>query len=154
MQVGVLEVRTEEGFVGMVSIVPADVAFTKGLLPEAVMGTVPAGTKQILPSNFTVNPVFVRFLQNFIAKHAPTLSEFLAEAQRQQDGWVYIIDFRTGDVNGDVPPEDILGVFEVKSGEPLLYQSNPNYRLFTERGFFVLHPHLEARLLKEIESLD
>ena len=154
MQVRVFEVRTEEGFVGMVSIAPTELGFTKGLRSEAVMGTVPAGTNQILPSNFTVNPVFVRFLHDFIAKHTPTLPEFLAEAQRHQDGWVYIIDYRTGDVNGDVPPEDLLGAFEVKSGEPLLYHSNPNYRLFTERGFFVLHPQLEARLLEEIEALD
>ena len=46
------------------------------------MGTVPAGTNQILPSNFTVNPVFVRFLHDFIAKHTPTLPEFLGRADR------------------------------------------------------------------------
>ena len=153
MNVGVFEVRTKDGFVGMVSPLSHELVFKKGMPEKAVFGTVPAGTDRILPSNFTANPTFIEFLQGFVAEHMPSLMAFVQEARRLGDGHVYLIDYRTPDVHSDVPPEDILGVFEVKSGEPVSYETNPNYRLFTERGFFVLHPELEARLLAEIEGL-
>jgi hypothetical protein len=146
MQVAIFEVQTDNGFIGMVSFLSQEVVFTKGLSTESIIGTVPLGGDQIAPSNFTPNPVFVDYLHKFVARHTPALPEFQADVKRQKNGWVYIIDFRTGDVNGAVPPEDIIGAFEVKP--------NPNYRLFTEKGFFVLHPRLEARLVEEIEALN
>jgi hypothetical protein len=152
MKVGVFEVRTKDGFVGMVSPLSHEFVFKKGLPNEAVFGTVPSGNDKILPSNFTANPTFIEFLQGFVAEHTPSLAAFMDEARRLWDGYVYVIDYRTPDVYGDVPQEDILGVFEVRSGEPVSYKTNPNYRLFTERGFFVLHPELEVRLLAEIEG--
>ena len=127
--------------------------FAKGIPTEATLGTVPAGTAHIAPVNFTPNPVFVHFLHYVIARHAPQSAGLREEARRQHNGFVYMIDFRVGDTRQAVPPEDIFGTFKIEEGMPIYYSSNPNHRLLTERGLFVLDPWLESKLLEEIGAL-
>ena len=40
-----------------------------------------------------------------VARCGATLSGLIAEARRQGDGWVYIIDQRTRNPQGHIPPE-------------------------------------------------
>jgi hypothetical protein len=54
-----------------------------------------------------------------------------------------------------VPPEDIIGAFEVQGRKIIAgsYQLNQNHRLVTKFGLFQLDSFLQAKLLAEIESL-
>jgi hypothetical protein len=63
----------------------------------------------------------------------------MAEAARLGNGWVYIIDQRTPTPGGQVPPEDIIGAFEVKDGDilPGSYRASPNHMILSPNGFSV-----------------
>ena len=73
----------------------------------------------------------------------------------EADGWVYLIDGRTRTPGGAVPPEDIIGAFEVRGGRivPGSYQAGPRHRILSRDGFFRLSPDLEAALLEELANL-
>jgi hypothetical protein len=108
----------------------------------------------VTPDNFGRNPVFVDFLHQFIAVHAPASPEIQAAASEQRTGWIYIIDRRTPTPEGRVPPEDILGGFEVSQGRivPASYRANPAHRILSSSGFFRLGPELEALLIEELTT--
>jgi len=101
---------------------------------------------------FARNPAFVKFLHEVIARRAPGLPAFVTAARRQQDGWIYVIDQRTRDAHGEVPPEDIVGRFEVKGGLAVQdsYESNPRHLILSADGFFRIGADLEANLLEEL----
>jgi hypothetical protein len=150
-------VETPEGFKDYVTLVSPEVSFKQGLAPEAILGVlsrpVDAG-QPISPAVFAGNPVFVQFLHDVIARHAPTEPSCQSHARQQGTGWLYIIDQRTATPDGDVPAEDIVGGLEVKQGEVVAgsYRPNPNHRILSERGFFQVSPFLQACLLKEISA--
>jgi hypothetical protein len=94
----------------------------------------------------------VDFLHVVIARRGPELPGLVAAARSQGDGWVYIIDQRTPTPGDAVPPEDIVGAFEVKAGEvvPGSYWPNPKHAILSARGFFQLGDELQACLLEEL----
>jgi hypothetical protein len=69
-------------------------------------------------------------------------------------GFVAIVDQRTPTPDAEVPPEDIIGAFEVHNGMivPELYRASPNHRLLTGDGFFQLDPLLAKCLLRELAT--
>ena len=69
---------------------------------------------------------------------------------------MYVIDLRTpGGPQGQVPPEDIVGAFEVKDGAlcPDSYQANENHEIYSEDGLVRLPPSLQDALLTTMKSL-
>ncbi len=110
--------------------------------------------ERVTPENFALNRMFVDFMQQVIAQHAPSLPGFQAEASRQGEGWLYVIDQRTPDPEGAVPGQDVIGGFAVKGGAivPDSYQPNPNHSLLSEAGFFNLGPELHRKLLGELKQ--
>lgn len=102
-----------------------------------------------------MNPVFVDFMHKRIARREPELPGLIEEAERQGSGWVYVIDQRTPTPQDGVPPEDIVGAFEIKYGQviPASYQANPKHSILTENGFFSLGPALQPCLLEELAAL-
>ena len=152
----VFTVRTPDGFRNLVSLVAPEVVTARGLREQEIVGEVlPGGdTKEGLdPESFLQNPKFVELIHAVVSRNALDQEEGRAEAQRIGKGWVWILDQRTATPEGDVPSEDIIGGFEVQDGEfvPGGYQPNPEYRLFTSRGFFQLGPALPL-LLEELEG--
>src|SRR4029077_14408341 len=103
----------------------------------------------ITPSVFARNRVFVEFMHSVIARRGPQLPGLIAEAKRQIEGWVYVVDQRTPTPQGAVPPEDIVGSFEVKNGPvtPRSYRACPKHMILSANGFFNLGPELEPCLL-------
>jgi hypothetical protein len=99
--------------------------------------------------------VFVDFMHGVIARRGPELPGLVAEAQRQVDGWVFVIDQRTRTPQDAVPPEDIVGVFEVKDGRvvPDSYRASPNHQILSADGFFRLGSELQPCLLAELAAL-
>jgi len=91
-------------------------------------------------------------MHRVIARRGPELPGLIAEARRQSDGWVYVIDQRTRTPQGAVPPEDIIGAFEVRGGQvvPDSYRPFPSHIILTGDGFFRLEAELQACLLQEL----
>jgi hypothetical protein len=148
-------VEMPDGVKDVFTLLPWQTVQAQGLIPEAVLGMTlrPLGEGESLaPDNFAGNGVFLDFLHGFIAREGPSLPGLQAEARRQQEGWVYLIDARVPDPAGEVPPEDILGGFEVKGGEVVAgsYRMNTRHALFTRAGFFRLDPELHRRLVAEL----
>ena len=103
-------------------------------------------------ANFRPNKPFVELLHGVIAMHAPNLPGLKAEARRQGAGWVYLIDARTPTPDGEVPPHDIIGAFEVQDSAivPGSYQPNANHQILSSQGLFQLEPTLQEQLMERI----
>ena len=154
-QFSVCRVDEGERLRDYVTLVTSEIFNSRGLVPEAVVGVLSRTLEldeQITPEVFVRNRVFVEFMHDVIARHAPIDRAFQAEASRQVNGWVYVIDQRTPDPSGTVPPEDIVGGFEIVNGKliPESYQPNPAHRILSSKGFFDLGPTLNAVLLDEV----
>ncbi len=133
-----------------VSPLPDTHGLTTGLPSEAIMGSLKDGPERIVPESFITNKLFSRYLASVIAKHANSCPGLLAEARRQQNGHVVVIDNRTATPDGRVPPEDIIGVFEVNDGKLLRFHASPNHQLLTTNGFMRLEAFMNDRLVEEL----
>ncbi len=141
----------------LVTSLPPEELFIKGLIPEAIVGVLKTPLKKseaIKPENFVRNKVFNDFMHEFIARGGPELKGLKAKAQQQGEGWVYLIDARTPTPQGQVPPQDIIGGFKVKAGLLVVgtYKRNPNHVLLSQDGFFRLPPELNERLKQEVTA--
>lgn len=126
---------------------PSEVASLGELPAEAIAGTLSGDTE------FSANPAFVTFVHEVIRRDGPMDPNLVAAAEAQMDGWVYVIDLRTPEgVQGRVPPEDIVGGFEVKEGEivPDSYWQNDEHRPFTEHGLMQLPDSLREAFVAEL----
>jgi hypothetical protein len=154
----VCHVDTPEGSKDYVTCLSHEQVFEHGLPPEAIIGVLlrplDEGEK-ITPAVFARNRIFVDFMHDVIARRGPALHGLIAEAQRQRDGWVYIIDQRTPTPQGAVPPEDIVGAFEVKDGRvvPGSYWRSPKHMILSSEGFLQLGSELQQCLLEELTAL-
>jgi hypothetical protein len=141
------------------SVLDPAVVLARGLPSEAIVGQLlgrpEVRAAALRPDEIQVNRRFVDFLHRVVARHAPSLSDFRSAARQHRDGWLYIIDARTPTPQGKVPPQDILGAFEVQEGRLVedSYQPSPAYQVVSERGLFRLHPDLWVCLLLELEQL-
>jgi hypothetical protein len=157
LPISICEVSTPDGKVAYVTLASPEDAGRRGLVSQEIIGQLLDAQRAddlFAPDNFARNRVFVDFLHEVIRKHGLSVPNLIAAARKQADGWVYIIDGRTPTPEGPVPPEDILGGFEVSQGEvvPDSYRANPNHRLLSQHGFFQLDPVLQARLLDELAT--
>jgi hypothetical protein len=158
LQNTVYQTNTPEGARDVVSCLPPEQVLPHGLAPKAIIGLLkrplePGET--ITPPLFTRNRVFVDFLHELLARRAPQSPDCMAEAQRQGNGWVYLIDQRTPTPAGRVPPEDIIGAFEIRNGAVVAgsYTRSPEHRLLSANGFFQLGDELTAYLMEELADL-
>lgn len=150
-------VDTPDGPKDYVTVVPPDVGFSQGLAAEAIVGVLLRPLKPgeaITPEVFARNRVFVDFLHAVIARYGPEQAGCMAEAARLGEGWVYVIDQRTPTPQGAVPPEDIIGAFEVKNGQVLSssYRASYKHMILSPSGFFRLEAGLHQCLLRELGS--
>jgi hypothetical protein len=148
----------------LVCVLPNEIGFATGLPQEAIVGALlePVANlegpgddlSELSPDNFAENPVFRAFFHDIVRRYAPDEPGLRDEARRGHP-YVYIIDPRTPDPGSDLSEiaEDIVGAFEVREGIIVSesYAPNPNYRLFTDNGFFTLSGALGQRLLEEVE---
>jgi len=117
------------------------------------MGKLVDGPDLFDAEHFAPNVRFIEFLQDVIARHAANCPGLVAEAKRQQEGYVYIFDARTPTPGEAVPPEDIIGAVGVQGGAVTGYQGNPNYQIFTASGLMKLDSWFQSRLLEEITRI-
>jgi hypothetical protein len=155
LPITVCRVDSADGAKYYVTCLPHEQLCARGLAPEAIIGVLlrPLEPDEaITPAVFARNRVFVDFMHKVIARRGPELPGLIAEARRQGDGWVYVIDQRTRNPQGAVPPEDIIGAFEVRGGRvvPGSYRPFSSHIILTADGFFRLGAELQAFLLQEL----
>src|SRR5262249_51901488 len=117
MAFNVVRVRTADGDKDYVALASAAVAFSKGLAAEAIVGQLLRPLEpgeSITPDIFARNPAFVQLLHAVVARECPKQAKCVAEAKNIWNGYLYVIDQRTATPEGAVPPEDIIGAFEVQ----------------------------------------
>lgn len=155
LPITVCRVGTPDGPKDYLTCVPHEQALSRGLAPEAIVGVLlrPLEPNEaITPAVFARNRAFVDFMHGLIARRGPGLHGLIAEAQRQGDGWIYIIDQRTLTPQGPVPPQDIIGAFEVRGGQVVAgsYRPSPQHMILSADGFVRLGAELQACLLEEL----
>jgi hypothetical protein len=158
LPINVCQIETPDGPKQYVTCLSQEVVFQRGLPGAAIIGVLvrPLGAGEaITPDVFARNLAFVEFMHSVIARRDPELPSLIAEAKRQGEGWVYVIDQRTPTPRGAVPPEDILGAFAVKNGQvvPGSYVPSHKHHILSPRGFVCLGAELEACLLEELTKL-
>jgi hypothetical protein len=136
-----------------VTPLPAELVYVKGLRLEANMGELTEGPTKIDAEHFIGNEVFSQFVAWVIARHGGSSPELLAEATRVGAGFVHVIDQRVEDPESAIPPEDLLGSFEVRDGQLVRYLANPGHRIMSKDGFMQLSPFFDAKLLEELRAL-
>jgi hypothetical protein len=150
---------TDEGPRDYVSLLSLEqVEAQGGLAPEAVVGVLTRRAEEdeaITPAAFMRNRAFLDFMHDVVARRAPRLPGFVAQAYRLREGWLPIVDRRSPSPEGPVPPQDVVGAFEVKGGAviPGSYRRSPDHLILTEEGFFDLGPELMPCLLAELGEL-
>jgi hypothetical protein len=158
LPINVCRVESSEGAADYVTCLTHERVFERGLPGEAIIGVLlrplEAG-ENITPENFARNRLFVDFLHCVVARRGPQLAGVLAEARRQGQGLVVVVDRRTRTPQGPVPPKDIVGVFEVHDGKVVhdSYHPSPKHEILSSDGFFQLDPELQSCLLEELVAL-
>jgi hypothetical protein len=128
-----------------------------GLAAEAILGFVGPATDldRLGPEGITENRDFLRLLSRVIWEEVDRDPTLHMEADAQGEGYVYLLDARTPDPGGRVPPEDIIGAVTVAAGRVVAgsFTHNPRQRLLTAHGCFRLSPQLEVVLDERLHSL-
>ena len=130
-----------------------DVDQIGGLPSEAVCGRFDSGN--LSPEHFRVNPVFVDFMHACIRTKGIELPSLTNAAKQQKNGYLYVIDFRTPDgIMGNVPPEDIVGAFQVENGVIIKnsYWRNDVHKIYTKNGLVKLPKDIHKLLIDELKK--
>lgn len=129
-------------------MLPEAVTRQHGLKSFAIVGEFADGTDNT--NKFVVNPAFLDFLAWAIARHAAQCPSLIAQAQKHQNGHLYVTDAR-GRVNGAQSSEaDIIGIVAIKDGKIISYAGNKNYLPFNEHGFMTIEPWLNSKIREEL----
>jgi hypothetical protein len=121
-----------------------------GIPLQAVVGEFVGAANDTSVETFRPNPAFVTFLHETIKVWGPTDPELRTSARMHENGWVYLIDLRTPDgPQGRVPPEDIIGAFQVIGGQIVAdsYQPMPSHLVYSRQGMCRLPGSLTQALV-------
>ncbi len=145
---GATVVRREDQMLLVMTYLPVEVIFERGLDPITILGhyATPienpednAETERVMSNHeeFVQNPQFMEHFHRLVSVTVPQIPEFVEGARRQSTRYFYLLDARTPDPQGDVPSEDIIGVFDLEQGlVPEAYEPVPVYRLVGKNGWF------------------
>lgn len=134
MKTYLYEIANDDGSTShYISLVPPD-EFPAGIPGEGLAGRLTDGPSHFDADHFAPNTRFIDVLQAVIAREGKLAPLLIAAARARGSGWIYMIDERTPDPDGEVPPEDILGAFEVADGRIGPYRASEHYRFLTTNG--------------------
>jgi len=138
------------------SFVPPEVIKQIGGLPTVAVYGFMHG-EVLGAGQFQPNPPFLNFLHDVIRHHVPNDPAMQSGARQQRNGSLSIVDLRTPEgPQGRVPPEDVIGIFEIKDGaiRPGYYFPNDKYVVFAPgKGPTRLPPNLLAAFVSELKKL-
>lgn len=123
----------------ILSLLQHDQVFKNGLANKAIIGYVLNISIPLTKDNVYINPDFISLFHKVVNDVSPTIDSFKLSAEKQNQGFVYIIDQRDKH-HPNTKPFDIIGAFEVKDGKVVVgsYTSNPNYQIVSDDGLFQL----------------
>ena len=140
----------------VVSLLEPDWVSRHGLRPDAVVAVLSAGAthEDVDSDDVKENGPFLRLLSRVIFENADQHEMLRREAEVQGEGHVYLLDGRTPDPGGRMPPQDIIGTLDVSGGALVAgsYRHNPRHRLFTTAGWFLLPPAIEIALQSRLRD--
>lgn len=132
----------------LASMLPEAATQQHGLKSFAIIGQFTDETDNT--DTFVVNPAFLDFLAWAIARHAATCPGLVAQAQKHQNGHLYVTDARSQIAGSKASEEDIIGVAEIKEGKIIRFAGNSNYRPFNQHGFMTIEPWLNNKIREEL----
>ena len=134
------------------TLLPPDMISKQGGLPaHAVCGSIEVDeNSQLLQESFKTNPQFVEFLHEFIRTEGCKHVDLLEAAKQKGDGELYVFDNRAPVGPRGFPPEEIIGVSVVSSGQVTTYHANDSYRVLTQHGLTKLPGTLHGQLLRAL----
>lgn len=117
-----------------------------GFSGESVIGVMPVTAEKIDEESFTQNSAFRVIVQSLaIGANEPGLQDFIT---RDNPEMVAAIDRRTEDVMGEVPSEDIIGIYKVVNKKIVDFEPNIHYQFVTASGVSKLTPGIVEELHK------
>lgn len=141
------------------TFLPEDLVTKHGLPKELIVGAVDdprlaeGDLFEYVVKSLKVNRDFKDTVHNFCLDVLSGMSKFLNKAKEQRSGWLYIIDQRTPEPAGEVPPGDIIGAFEISNGKIASYKPNPNYSIKSKNGMVDFGPAINPEFEKYMERL-
>ena len=106
-------------------------AGAEGIAVRSIVGDFTPGPDGAFDAaTFRANPQFIAALTDYMNLEADRSPEIIAQARAQPSVWLYLIDPRNPDPNGDIPPTDLVGCFAVDDvGQivPSSFQYNTNH---------------------------
>ncbi len=126
-----------------------------GLPPKTILGVVKDINNPITFDNVIINDKFLWIFHKVVKERFAHRPDVQAEADKQKNGQVYIIDNRCKN-RQNIPPQDIIGWFPVREQIVLTedYKPNPSYIVFTGDGLFSLPDFVCAALMTELKKKD
>lgn len=155
LELYVYSIKIEGNDMAALSMLSPDVVNSQGLPAEAVMGEVDPRQPNMTVDGFTPNDAFLTLLGQVITEHAPSLETMQKQAEKVQNGPVYVVDHRNINKGRKPPFEDVIGWFGVRDGVVLTESWNlsPNYKLLSNDGPIELESLLEEKLLEAIQAI-
>lgn len=135
-----------------VTITPAEVVNECGLKWWNIVGSLNQFSDGVREGNFIPNEKFLVVLTDFFASMITDDVEVGVTSGDIKREWQYIIDQRVEDTSGAVPPEEIVGAYEIYEGRKVGFQLNPNYKLVSARGFFDFGAEFNLKLIDFMSS--
>jgi hypothetical protein len=142
-----------------VTFISNDLIFKYGLPRCLIVGYFNSSKRDIksnskhVQEDFIVNSEFQSLLHKFCREKLPNHKYLKKTAYLQNDGWLYLIDQRTANPKGTVPPRDIIGGFLLAEGAIVKYKSNPNHQIFSQDGFVDFGSDLNSSFIEYQEMV-
>lgn len=109
----------------------------KGIEPERIIGSLASKNDHPDWSTFRRNATFVDFVVRYFKGELGSAPKGIEAARVDPGERFFVIDGRTEDPGGEVPPHDIVGAYETDAdGRPILesFVMNANHQLVTPDG--------------------
>jgi len=155
LELQVVVVNIDDQTKRFVTFLPESFIFKHGLISDIIVGEYKAlkDGELDLENGFLANALFKETIFSFVKTIMVKDQGLVNAASKQKSGWVYVIDQRTPDPQGEVPPSDIIGAFEVIKGSLGDFNSNTNYQINSKNGFVDLGSTRNIAFKKYLKSL-
>ncbi|MEQ3692474.1 MAG: hypothetical protein ACJA2K_002179 [Thalassolituus sp.] len=154
LTLNIVETEINESELILITLVSENKLASEGLTSNLILGFLPyiPIDKSEIYQIFQENREFRSTLTSFINTVLTCQDELINQAKAQRTGWIYLIDQRTSTPQGDTPPEDIIGGFQIENGEILKFTPNTKHTLISNAGVFSLGNSANKLLLQYVEN--
>ena len=154
LTLNIVEAEINERELFLVTLASKKKVELEGLISNLILGSLPfiPNKESEIHQIFQENKEFRSTLTSFINTVLTRQDELINQAKAQGTGWIYLIDQRTPTPQGETPPEDIIGGFQIENGESLKFTPNTKHTLISRSGVFDLGNSANKLLLQYVEN--